>query len=130
MLFRSATGVTGATGSAGASGATGPQGAPGLTLVKTVTTDYTITTTDQGYLIRFNNSSSANVTLVSDATEAIPIGTTVVVGRVSSGSVTIVAGSGATVYTPASYVVAKQWAKVTIIKTAVNTWEIDGNLSP
>jgi hypothetical protein len=77
-----------------------------------------------------NNTSSANVTLVSNSTEAIPIGTTLVVGRVNAGSVTFVAGAGATVESSASLIVSDQWAKVTVIKTDTNLWEIDGGLAP
>jgi hypothetical protein len=121
-----ATGATGATG-VGATGATGPLA---VTPISTKTANYTITTADQGYYIRMNNTATANVTLVADSVEAIPIGTTVLVGRVNTGSVQFVAGAGATVYSPASLVLASQWAKATAIKVAVDTWEVDGNLAP
>ena len=52
------------------------------------------------------------------------------VGRVSANSVEFAAGAGATVYSSASLVISGQWAKVTAMKVAVDTWEIEGNLAP
>jgi len=95
-------------------------------LIKTTTTNYTPTSNDHGYYIRMNNVSSATVALVSDSTESIPVGTTYIVGQINTGSVGFAAGSGATVYTPNSTTISVQWGKVTVIKTAANTWEIDG----
>jgi hypothetical protein len=73
-----------------------------------------------------NNATTATVTLVADSIEAIPVGTTYIVGQVNTGGVNFAAGSGATVYTPGSTTILAQWGKVTAIKTAVDTWEIDG----
>jgi hypothetical protein len=73
-----------------------------------------------------NNASTATVTLVADSAEAIPVGTTYIVGQVNTGGVTFSAGSGATVYSPASLTIVARWGKVTVMKTATNTWEIDG----
>ena len=109
---------------------TGKPTAPPLTLVKTETADYTIASADHGYYIRMNNSGNATVILVADSTEDIPIGTTVVVGRTTANAVEFVAGAGATVYSSASLVIAEQWGKATVMKTAANTWEVEGNLAP
>lgn len=119
------TGPQGATGPTGV-GATGPQGTGYLALIKTLTSSYTPTADDLGYYIRMNNSSAATVTLVSDSTEAIPVGTTFIVGQVNTGGVTFVAGSGATVHSPGQLSIALQWGKVAVFKVAANTWEIDG----
>lgn len=101
-----------------------------LTLIATKTASYTPTAQDHGYLIRMNNTVPSTITLVADSVEAIPVGTTYIIGQVNTGQVTIAAGAGATVHTPAGLDLAQQWAKVTVIKTAVNTWEIDGFLAP
>jgi hypothetical protein len=99
-----------------------------LTLIKTTTTNYTPTVTDHGYYIRMNNSTTATITLVSDATADIPIGTTYIVGSVGTGTVAFSSGTGATIYSPLSLTVAGQWFKVSVFKVAANTWEIDGGL--
>ena len=101
-----------------------------LTLIKTLTANYTVVTADHGYNIRMNSSSNLTVTLVSDGTENIPIGTTLVVTRLNSGDVTFVAGSGATVLAIGTLVMSAQKGKVTVMKTAANTWEINGDLTP
>lgn len=119
------TGPTGPPGNPGIPGPTGPSTMP-LTLVKTTATSYTPTTSDHGYYIRMDNASTATVTLVADSAEAIPVGTTYIVGQVNTGGVTFSAGSGATVYSPASLTIVAQWGRVTVMKTATDTWEIDG----
>ena len=101
-----------------------------LTLIKTLTANYTVVTADHGYYIRMNSSSNLTVTLVSDSTENIPIGSTIIVGRLNSGDVTFVAGSGATVLAIGTLVMSAQNGKVTVIKTAANTWEVNGDLTP
>jgi hypothetical protein len=98
-----------------------------LTSIKTTSTNYTPTTSDHGYYIRMSNvSTTATITLVADSDEAIPVGTTYIVGQVGAGGVAFVAGAGATLYTPGSTTISAQWGKVTAIKTAADTWEIDG----
>ena len=117
-------GLQGATGPVGATGPINPN--TSLTLIKTTSTSYTPTTGDHGYYIRMNNASTATVTLVADSAESIPVGTTYIVGQVNTGEVTFSTGSGAVIYSPASLTIVAQWGKVTVMKTATNTWEIDG----
>lgn len=131
------TGLTGPTGPqgtasnvAGPTGPTGPQGTGYLALIKSVTGNYTPTSADLGYYIRMNNTIPAAVTLVSDSTEAIPVGTTFIVGQANIGSVNFVAGAGATIHSPGQLTIALQWGKVAVFKVAANTWEIDGAVSP
>ena len=126
-------GATGATGTAGADGATGATGPvsdrTALTLILTTTTDYTPTGNDHGYYIRMTNSTTATVTLVADSVEAIPVGTTYIVGQCGAGAVAFTSGTGATIYTPLSLTMLGQWSKVSVFKVATDTWEIDGGLS-
>ncbi len=42
---------------------------------------------------------------------------------------TIVADTGATVYSPKTLIIDQRWGKVTAIKVAADTWEIEGNLT-
>ena len=77
-----------------------------------------------------NSTSPVTVTLVADVAESIPVGTTFVVGQINTGGVEFAAGAGATVYSPVSLVISGQWAKASVIKTAANTWQVEGNLAP
>jgi len=104
--------------------------APLLTLVKTITASYSPVTGDHGYYIRVNNTSTVTITLADDATANIPVGTTFVVGAINTGTVTFAAGGSATVGSVAGLMnITDQWGKVTVLKTAANTWEIAGQLS-
>jgi hypothetical protein len=137
------TGSTGPQGNAGVSnmpGPTGPTGATGqqgpvnnvipLTQVKNITSNYTVTGADHGHYIRVDNTSNITIRLVSNSDEAIVVGTTIIVGRCGTGEVRFEAGSGAYVVSPGRLDISVQWGKVAVFKTAANTWEIDGAVSP
>lgn len=102
---------------------------PPLTLIKTVSDNYTVSGLDHGYLIRVDALAPTTVTLVADSVENIAIGTSIIVSQAGVGSVAFSAGAGATVVSPVGLTLAQQWAKATVIKTAANTWEIDGFLT-
>lgn len=134
-------GPAGATGPQGPAGATGPQGPAGatvsagpvsmpLTLIKTLTANYTPVTSDHGYYIRINTTSNITITLVDDSTENIPIGTTMVIGRINTGAVTFNTNGISSILTPGGVNILQQYGKVTVIKTDADTWEIEGNLTP
>ena len=90
---------------------------------------YQPTGSDQGKLISVTSSTTSEITLVADSTEAIAIGSYFVVGRNGTGSVNFVAGAGATVNSVSGQLgIGNQWGKATAIKTAVDTWEISGDL--
>jgi len=105
-------------------------GKPPLTAIKTETSNYTPTANDHGFYIQMNSTSPVTVTLVADVAESIPVGTTFVIGQINTGGVDFAAGAGATVYSPVSLVISGQWAKASVIKTAANTWQVEGNLAP
>lgn len=123
------TGPAGLTGPQGPSGPQGPAGAKSLLTVKTTTTNYTPTTTDHSSLIKMNNVSGASITLVSDATEAIPVGTEFVVVQMNSGSVTFIAEPGAAIRSPGNYTITNIYGRVTVNKINANEWAINGDLS-
>ena len=101
-----------------------------LQVIVDKTANYTPVTGDQAKYIRMNSASTTVVTLVNDSTEAIPVGTMFVVGRINSGSVNFAAGAGATVNSMAGALgISAQWGKVTVLKVTVDTWEISGNLA-
>ena len=76
-----------------------------------------------------NNASNAGITLVSDATEAIPVGTEFVVVQMNVGSVTFVAEAGAAIISPGNYTITNRYGRVTVNKIDANLWEISGSLS-
>ena len=90
---------------------------------------YQPTSSDHGKLISVTSSTTSEITLVTDATDSITIGSYFVVGRNGTGSVNFVAEAGATINSVSGQLgIGNQWGKATAIKTAVDTWEISGDL--
>lgn len=102
-----------------------------LLVIKDVTVDYTIISTDctSQTLLRVFSSSPISITIPDDTT-LIPVGSSILIGRNGSSGVTISAASGVTIRTPAGLGILDQYGKITAIKVAANEWEIDGNLTP
>lgn len=110
---------------------------PPLAKIKTKTTDYTVAENDHGSYIRANSSSSITIKLPSSP--AVPVGTSITIGRAGSGDVTIAGLNSNAIVEPASITktIASQFGRVNAIKVSqvvdVATWEIDataGGLTP
>lgn len=59
----------------------------------------------------------------------MPVGGSAIFGEVGSGVVSFVADTGVTINTPATLSINKLNGKVTLIKVAANTWDLEGNLN-
>lgn len=81
-------------------------------------------------VVEFDAAAGVNYSIPANATLPLPVGTTVVVSQIGVGQVTIDPAVGVTVRTPETLITRKQFAKVTLIKTATNTWDLEGNLEP
>jgi hypothetical protein len=81
-------------------------------------------------LIRMTSSSPNSVSVMNDTTVNMPIGSAVLVSQNGTGQTSILADSGVTILTPSTLTINKQYGKITLIKTAPNTWEVEGNVSP
>jgi hypothetical protein len=93
--------------------------------------DYTLQLPDAtGTLIRMTGAIPTAVTIPTDSTVNFPIGANVLVSWNGIGQVFVLAALGVTIDTPDSYNIGRQYGKITIIKTAANRWEIEGNLEP
>lgn len=91
--------------------------------------NYVASLTDSGAMIRMTSASPLTFTIMNDATVSFRLGTTFIVSRSGTGSVTLVAGSGVTINSPNTLAIAKQHGKVTITRVAANTWDTEGNLT-
>lgn len=92
--------------------------------------DYSLVMDDfYNTLIRVNNTAPVTITVPNDFTTAFPIGATVMVSRIGTGTVTIGYEAGVTIATPSSLSVSPQYGRITLIKTAANFWEIAGSLA-
>ena len=76
------------------------------------------------------NSSSANtVTIPSNSTAAIPVGTRVEVVRRGTGSTQILAAGGVTIRSLVGTYISGQYGCATLVKRAANEWYVFGDLS-
>lgn len=99
--------------------------------VKNINTDYTITSSDAGKLVRHTSATPHSVTLPKNSTLALPIGTTIPVRNVGAGNLTVTREDAAiTVRTAGqsshSDKVIAQWGLVTFIKEDTDSWVASG----
>lgn len=95
------------------------------------TTPYTLTLTDAGRLIEMSSGSATTLTVPPNSTAAFPVGTVIEVGRLGTGSVTLVAGVGVTLRVPAGTTLAlrAQYSTAGLRKRAADEWVVSGDLT-
>jgi hypothetical protein len=82
-------------------------------------------------MVEVNSSSNLTISIPTDATTNFPIGTSIDILRVGTGTVTVAAATPATTtlnYTPGNKLRA-QWSSATLFKRAANTWVLMGDLT-
>lgn len=99
-------------------------------------TTYTIQLSDAQKLVTLANSAPVTVTIASNATQALPVGTQITVTQYGAGQVTIVGASspnpvtivstGATANSPALRV---QYSTATLIQTSTDNWLVVGDIA-
>jgi hypothetical protein len=91
---------------------------------------YSLLLTDQQKLVTMSNASANTVTFPLNATVAFPVGTVVTIAQIGAGQTTLVATGGVTLNKPAtqSLILAEQYATVTAVKLATDTWLLSGML--
>lgn len=93
-------------------------------------TSYTLQVSDAGKLVTLTNGSAVTLTVPSDATAAIPVGSYVELLQGGAGQVTVVAGSGATLRVGGLTAKARgQWSSLGVQKIAADTWRLYGDLA-
>jgi hypothetical protein len=116
------------TGSAWEALATGGGGgATELTIVNK-TASYSLTTAEAGAYVRMNVASANNLTVPTDASQAIPVGAVIQVRQVGAGQTTLVAASGVTINTPETLKLRAQGSSASLVKVGTNEWDLTGDL--
>ncbi|MBL4904269.1 MAG: hypothetical protein JKY62_16725 [Desulfocapsa sp.] len=92
------------------------------------TTGYTLDLEDQGRIIAMSNASANTVTIPLNASEAFPIGATLIVRQVGAGITSIAAIGGVTLQIRATLTqnIAEKWGQIVLHKVAVDTWHTAG----
>ncbi len=89
-------------------------------------TAYTLVLTDAGKIVETNNASANTVTVPPNASVAFPTGTQIDIVQYGAGNTTIVEGSGVSVKTPYSLILATRYARVTLYKRGTDEWVLSG----
>ena len=96
-------------------------------MVEDATTSRTISTNDKNSILKFTNSGAVTVSVPQDSDENLGIGFQFTVMQYGTGTVTVVAGTGATLNVPTSAATSAQYASIHVIKTSANTFTIMDN---
>lgn len=108
---------------------------PNITVNTQTGTSYTVLVTDAQKLITLSNAGAITLTIASNATEALPVGTQVTVSQYGAGQVNIVGASspnpvtivstGATANNP---LLRAQYSTATLIQTSTDNWLVVGDI--
>jgi hypothetical protein len=136
-------GENGAPGAAGAEGPPGPAGAEGppgtFATAQTISSDitaatYTISTSDAGKLLVFNRATTITVTVPTNTSDPIPVGTRIDILQKGTAQVLLYPSGGGggpsvTIYSSSGLYTRAQYSGATLIKIATDTWSLVGDLT-
>lgn len=84
---------------------------------------------DIGATVGVTNGSAKTITVPPNSDVAFPIGTTINLSADGAGQVSVVAGVGVTINSAGSALKLRvQYSKATLVKTAINTWSLSGDI--
>jgi hypothetical protein len=115
--------VTGPTGITGPTGATGSFALPQNTV--TITSNYTVATSDAGKLLIFNSASALTVT-VPYATFAVA--STIDVITINTGDITFVAAGGVSLNGTPGLTLRAQYSAASLVQYSSYNWLLAGDL--
>jgi hypothetical protein len=99
----------------------------GVGAAQTENGDFTVDSTMAGRVVEV--TAAANVTLPSNTTDPMAVGSIVEIVRMHTGAVTFVADAGVTIYSRAGALsIGDQYASVSARKRGLNNWVLVGNL--
>lgn len=125
--FTGSRGFTGPAGPLGLNGYTGSMGGFDSTQVINAQTgtSYTLTSTDPGLLITFNNPADVTLTIPLNSAVSIAVGQRIDIQQSSaSGTLYIVGASGVILRSSEYPILNYQYAIATLIKIGVNEWSL------
>jgi hypothetical protein len=100
-----------------------------VTIVKTMTANYTLTAADRGAFIIMNSDTALTLVIPNSTNVAFPNGTRVEVTQGGVGVTKIAGQTGVTILSAGGLVkISERYAGVTLIKTAANVWRVFGSL--
>jgi len=104
---------------------------PAAAAVRTVnvqTDDYTLVLADAAKAVEMDKATANDLTIPPNSSVAFPVGTLIPICQVGAGQTTVVAGSGVTIDSPETLLLAGQWSTVWARKRATDSWVLSGDL--
>jgi hypothetical protein len=95
-------------------------------------TTYTLVAGDAQKLVTLNNANPITLTVASNATQALPVGTQVTISQFGAGQVTVVGASSpnaVTINGTPGLKLRTQWSSATLIQVSTDNWLLVGDLS-
>ena len=109
---------------------------PNLIVNTQTGTTYTVVAGDAQKLITLSNASAITLTIASNATQALPVGTQVTISQYGAGQVTVVGASSPVAVTVVSTGATSnqpklraQYSTATLIQTSTDNWLVVGDIS-
>lgn len=102
---------------------------PGKVEVKTESTGFTLSLTDQYKYIRVTDSAAVTATIPDNATVAFPIGTSVDIIQAGTGQLSIAGAVGVTINTPSTLDARAQYSALKLIKVGTDEWDLMGDVA-
>lgn len=103
---------------------------PNLTINAQTVTSYTLNATDAQKFVTFTNSSPITVTVASNATQNLPVGTQIQLAQLGTGQVTFVGASSpnpVTILSDPGLKLRTQYSVATLVQLSVDTWILIGD---
>lgn len=100
-----------------------------LSMSEKTSTSNTLIISDDGKLVKVNNSSSNTIEVPLSASVAFPVGTEITIMQTGTGQTTITAAAGVTVNSSNGLKLRAQWSSATLIKIDTNIWVVVGDMS-
>ena len=106
------------------------QQAPLRLAINARTSSYTLALSDgDGKLVTMSSASAQTITVPPNSTVAFPIGTQILIQRLGTGDVTLVAGSGVTLQSADSALkLREQYSVAGLVKRDTDTWAVCGDV--
>lgn len=103
---------------------------PNLVINNQTGITYTLLATDAQKMVTFNNSSAITVTVASNATENLPVGTQIQLAQLGVGQVTFVGASSpnpVTILSDPGLKLRTRYSVATLLQIATDTWLLIGD---
>jgi hypothetical protein len=112
-------------------GSTGwvPMSAPGILVSFNQSGAYTLGSVDYGLGMDFTSATAVVLTVPTNATAGLPVGSLVRVTQAGAGQVTVTPAAGVTVRTPTGLSTRAQWSTIELRKRTTTEWVLSGDLS-